>query len=171
MAAPSKWHNPALDILEPMIQAFLRPETERLYALVVSLVKQNHALGGHEKGFYYAGQRYSGTTTRFLKGDTLYPSHGSLESKVIGYRNRKAKFDTDTTRLRLSLSVVLSRCQTVQGMRDALPEPLAMLMPAMRQLPRIQDEGWVLAEFPLLQEQFQKTVDVALYYQANNLIF
>ena len=65
----------------------------------------------------------------------------------------------------------MSRCESPQDLRDALPEPLVRMFPTLSVLPRIRPEGWVIQENPELFDEFQNVVNLVLHYQVNHLIY
>lgn len=168
---PAKTTNPALDLIEPMIAGFLNKERVRQRATLEALVSANHAAGGNPYGYYFQGKRFSLLATRFLVGQPINIVEPSLRQQAEDFDLAATKLEHDAQKLMNGLTVVLSRCSSFQDVRDVLPEPLVQIFPQLSCLPRIQDEGWVLLERPVLRTQYEKTIAIALYYQVNNLIF
>ena len=160
-----------IDFLSELVTNFFADEIRRLYIIQKDLTERNHSLGGHPDGFYHGGQiYYLGKPFTVLRA-TITAIKPSLEADAQDFALMQTKLRQDTNRLKAALVVIASRCKTLQGLRDALPESVALQCSTMQRLPRTKDEGWVLTENPMLMSQFQKVVDITLYYQANRLIY
>ena len=154
----------------PTTEAFFKPEHARLNQVLLSLVQRNQALGGHQYGFRHNGQLFSPAGPAKLRGHKIERAYPEIQEEAEDHLVKKAKLKYDILRLNQSMIVIASRCSCVQDFRDSLPEPLVACSPFV-QLPRHQEEGAVLRNYPVLQAQFEKVVRIVLYYSANRLIF
>lgn len=163
--------NPCLELIEPMIASFLKREKFRQKVVLVDLIDQNHAAGGHAYGYYFNGKRFSLHGLTHLRGQPLNAVEPSLRQEAEDFDLAQTKLERDEHKLMNGLTVVLSQCNSFQDVRDVLPEPLAQVFTQLSSLPRMQEEGWVLKESPMLRSQYDKAINIALYYQVNSLIF
>lgn len=163
--------NPIAELVQPVCDALIRKEVERLDGILAQLVKENYALGGAKEGYVHCGRIFSDLPPRERRGAHFRPVMMGLRAQADDLLMLTQKLENDAQMLRQSLSVVLSKCLNLQEARDVLPENLVNLIPAFRGLERHRDEGFILDQFPLLKSQYNKAVEIALYYQVNQLIF
>ncbi len=157
--------------LAPLIQAFLGPEIQRQNDILQDLLRKNSALGGHPNGYYHAGQPFTLVAPKFLRGATIGPIHPTLQDSADHLMFLRNQLQDDRKRLTQSLSVILSRCQSTQDIRDAFPEALVEEVSDLRSLSRTRPEGFLLEANPLLHDQYQRAIDIALDYKAKRLIY
>ena len=161
---------PTLNLLDPLINAFLNPEKDRLKDVLRDLLRRDEALGGSGYGFIYGSKIWHLRPMKDVKTRTTKDLHDELLPEMEGYELRVKNLVRDEQRMRQAFAVVLARCGSSQDVRDALPEPLVMLVQDLAVLPRTRPEGFLLHEFPLLEGQFKKAVDISLYYAARELL-
>lgn len=158
------------DAIKPMVESFLKPEGGRLTQVQLDLIRRNHALGGHEYGFFHNGLLFATTAPAKLRGHQLRRAHASIAPEAEDLLAKRKRLKEDGFRMTQALIVIASRCESTQSFRDSIPEPLVEHSP-YASLPRLSDEGSVLDGQPLLRSQFEKVVRIALYYSANRLIY
>lgn len=157
--------------LAPLTQAFLGPEIKRQHDILQDLLRKNSALGGHPNGYYHAGQLFALVAPKFLRGSMIGPIHPTLQDSADHLMFLRDRLQADNKRLTQSLTVILSRCQSTQDIRDAFPEALVEEVSDLRSLSRTRPEGFLLEANPLLHDQYQKAIDIALDYKAKRLIY
>lgn len=134
------------------------------------LVRENQALGGTMNGYRYDGDLYTVTSYKDLRGIAIKDIHPSLAEKARVLVLRKERLKKDETKLRNALSTVLSKCQTLQEMRDVLPDVIANKINQFQSMERVQEMGHVLDTMPHLKTQFENAMDIALRYHAARLL-
>jgi len=158
-------------LLQPMVEALMTTEADRLKGQLQTLLKQNVEQGGSKDAYTHRGEVYSLLPRVYLRGTTILPITPSLVPQAEDYRLSLQAVERDTRRIRQALSVVVPRCSSKQEIRDVLPESLAAQIPDFRGMERHHTEGFVLKDMPDHLEQFQEAMNLAISYQANQLIF
>lgn len=155
----------------PLINSVMGPELARYENHKKALVAKHHRLGGGEYGFYYMGHRFTTHEAAYLVDITLPNVHPELTEEVQLLFDDIQKAEHDFKKLSQALSVVLPKCQTLQDVRDTLHEVFIRDVPRLRSIPRVNQEGYILDEHPMLKRQYMKAVEIAEYYTANKLIY
>jgi len=163
--------HPYLPLIPPLMESLMGVEKNRLKKAKAELVKKNHGLGGEELGFYYLDMRFSIADQRFQNGQTLPYVLPALNEEASELYEEIRKVEHDEQKLRQSLSVVVPKCNTLQEVRDVLPEIFIREVPQLRALERLREPGFILEEYPMLKPQFMKAMEIADYYTVNKLIF
>lgn len=160
-----------LHLIKPLIRGLMEKEISRLHKIMTQLVVENHVLGGHKYGFYYFGVLYSPYERRYTASQSLKAIHQSLTHQAHALYTASLKRQSDEQKLRQTLSVLLSRCNTRQDVRDALPEILGKLVNDLRTLPRSRPEGFVLNKTPHLREQYNTALEIVNFYTFNKMVY
>ena len=163
--------NPVMELLNPVVDALLDDESTRLKGVLHDLLIRNHALGGTQDAFVHGGEVFHLIPRRFLRNVEIKSVHPSLADEAEDLRQKRSNVERDKRRLRQALSVVIPKCRTKQEVRDVLPETLVTSIPDFKGMEREREEGFILNDHPRLKAQYQKAVELALYYQANQLIY
>lgn len=163
--------DPLMELLTPVVDGLLEHESNRLTEMLRDLLMRNHALGGHMDAFLHGGEIFHVVPRRHFRTDRIKPLHPSLAREVEDYRMLRDNVERDRQWLRQALSVVVPRCRDKQEVRDVLPETLVAAIPAFRGVERQREEGFILDRHPVLKRQYAQAVDLALHYQANQLIY
>lgn len=158
-------------LLDPLMRNFLAFEKERLHGRKKDLIQANAKCGGSDRGCVFRGQVISHLKPYQIRGNPLTPLDESLHEQGEILIQNLATLEADEQRMRQSFGVVISRCQDRQDLRDALPEQLVQEIPELARLPRKREEGFLLAEHPLLKSQYDRAVTLGLKYAANRLIY
>lgn len=163
--------NPVMELLNPVVDGIMEKERKRLNGVLSKLLIKNAETGGNKSAYIHMGDFYSLIPRKYLRNEKVDAIHSSLVSEAEELRQLLAKLDHDTKRIRQALAVVIPKCRDKQSLRDVLPETLVMAIPEFQGMERLSEEGFLLNEFPLLKRQYDQAVEIALYYQANQLIF
>lgn len=166
-----KYIDATMELLNPVLESIMATETKRLNGVLNDLLIRNSHLGGNKSAFIHLGKIYCLIPRKYLRNEKIGTIHPSLQGEAEGLRKLREKLEQDTVRLRQSLAVVAVRCKHKQGLRDALPETLVAALPDFQGMERIEEEGYLLNEHPLLKRQYDQAVEIALYYQANSLLY
>ena len=162
---------PLSELLNPILYAFFKEERDRLTKRLETLIIENQKLGGTQNAYMHGGFLYSTLPFRYFRGIQVKPVHSSLEPDADTLAELMNKLKEDEQKVRQGLSVIIPKCKHKQEFRDALPETLVSLVPELRGMERIEEEGHILREKPMLRYQYQRIVDLVDYYQANKLIY
>lgn len=164
--------NAFLSYVEPLVSSVTASEKTRLQKYKETLIERNHQLGGHINGFFYMGKRFTMSSGKYLKLSKaqLGPVQEAMIPQVVEYQKDIQQTDHDKSRLRSALSVVLSKCESNQDVRDSLPDFYFQDFP-MGSITRTRPVGFMLEGNSLLMEQFNEANEIALKYLANRLLF
>jgi hypothetical protein len=163
--------DPVMALLTPVVDGLLSDEATRLTKILQGLLTRNHSLGGHLNAFLHDGEVFHILPRRLFRSDRIKPLHPSLAGEVDHLRMLRGNVKRDRQRLHQALSVVVPKCRDKQAVRDVLPETLVAAIPAFRGMARQQEEGFILDSHSVLLRQYTEAVDLALSYQANQLIY
>jgi len=160
-----------LPLLDPLVESVMKVEANRHHHLIMQLINENHALGGHKNGFFFLGMRYSNLETRHVVSENLRYIVPSLTEAAHTLHSEILQAFADEKKLRQSLSVVLPRCKSNQDVRDVLPEVFIREVSQLKDLKRTRPEGFLLEDHPMLHNQYVKAVNIAKYYTANKILY
>lgn len=163
--------NPLLELVDPVIDSLLQVEDEDLKQKIQELIDENSLLGGHYKGFYYSGDVFSPYAKKLLRGSRIKEIDPTLEERAEYCRARRNRLAEDRKKLQQLLTIIFSKCKTKQDVRDVLPEVIANKVDAFKGMPRQNNEGFILADNPMLMNQYCAAVDQALEYLVEKLIY
>ena len=175
---PPKVYRPQtlMALVNPILEVFLEKEKERLVGVLKALVLRNSELHGTQVvtsryGFYYKGARFTNFTVPQLRGITLTEVHPDCIEEVDYYIACMKDVEAGHKRIKMGLAVIMNRCQSIQDLRDALPEALVSMLPNLRSLARNKPEAWVIQESPELTQEFNSVIALINHFQINRLIF
>jgi|GEM_PF-3415475 len=154
-----------------LANAFFEPETKRIALMVQTLIKDNHAAGGHLYGFYHEGEIYSNHSPRDRRGQRILPVQAQLFDQAVFLKSTRTQVARDKTKLTQALVALICKCSGAQMIRDVLPEYLVRLVPSLQGLPRFNDEEWFYREQPSMLRHRESLEEITLYYAANRLIY
>jgi hypothetical protein len=164
--------NPVQEVINQLVNDLFAHEIQYINQTFEKLVIENQSLGGTMNVFLYDGEYRSHLPHHLVKGvknvrevqPTLYPAMQKHLERVRAYERDK-RFVLN------AFSVVGQKCNSIQDMRDVLPEPLVAEVPSLKRMERMREEGWLLFDNPLLLRQFREAVEIVLYYKVNRLIY
>lgn len=157
-------------LIDPVLAEIFGKEQDHLDSVLSNLIDQNQALGGTMNAFRVDGKLVSLIPIKHLRGVKISPLSSDLEASYRRYDDRQSQLNSDKKKILHALSMVVSKCRHAQDLRDCLPDVISNQIPAFQRMERMNQEGFVLNEHPMLLKQYQKAMDIALYYQANRLI-
>lgn len=160
-----------------LIQAFLQElfvgEKRRLNKSIADLIKANNELKNVQAaGFIYMGEYYTAEDFKVMgqdiKKETL---HDSLTSKAEWHIRSADRVATDERIIGQIIFKLLMPCESLQDMRDTLPDFLAVIIPALKDLPRLNEPGWTLRNDTRGTAQFNKWLERMEFYAAARLMY
>lgn len=157
-------------LVVPMINEILLEEWNRLQKRLKDITTENQALGGTMNAFRYDGRLRGVVPLASLRGMKVKDLHPSLCDTFQYYLENVEQLQSDMAKIRCGLSVALVRCKTKQNVRDMLPDAVVTHIADLRGIDRMNPEGFLLQDTPVLQEQFSETVNLILDYMTRKLL-
>lgn len=160
-----------------LIQKFLEDlfvaEKRRLNKSITDLINQNNELKGEQgAGFLYMGEYYTATGFRVMgSGTKKLTLHDSLTDKMEWHIKSASRVADEERMIGQIIFKLLMPCNTLQEMRDTLPDFLAEMIPALKPLPRQDEPGCSIKDDPRSWRQFQKLHERMEFYAAARLIY
>jgi len=162
-----------------LIQKFLVDlfvaEKRRLDKSIADLIRANNeAKGVQSAGFLYYGDYYTAEGFMTMPGagnagkENL---HDSLNKKMEWHIKSAQTVAHDERLIGQIIFKLLGPCETLQDMRDTLPDCLAEMIPALKNLPRINDVGYSLREDVRGEAQLTQWLPKIEFYAAARLIY
>lgn len=136
-----------------------------------AMVAKNTQLGGSTDGFRHMGAIYTqltGTARRRGSYGRLDPSLAPEIDVLISERKVLAE---DKDRIRQALTLILRDCQSLQDMRDALPNGVKNFFPELAHMERTRPEAFTLADNPRSYTQYMKLREKIEFYVATQLLY
>ena len=173
---PSRPYNNAavMYLMASTVDAVFKGEGTWAKQALDSIMDQNTLLGGTQNAFSLGGKNYLRQSLKQFdfRGIPIKPLHKSLYTDMQRYYDRTYRVETDRTKVTQFFKVLFPRCQNLQDLRDALPEPVVSLVPELQRLPRSQEKAFVLRGLhPAHMGQFDRVTDIVLFYIANRLVY
>jgi hypothetical protein len=163
--------NPVVNLVDPVLAEIFSNERKLLDKSLNNITKENQTLGGTMGCFRFNGEILSVTPLRLNLGLIIKDIHPDLVGSAQRYTLRCEKLRADIQKLRHALSTVIGKCSHLQDVRDVLPDVIGNKIPELQGLDRLKPEGYVLRDKPSLLKQFNECMEIALLYQANQLIY
>ncbi|WP_290870386.1 hypothetical protein [Aquabacterium sp.] len=160
-----------------LIQAFIADlfvaEKRRLDKSIADLIRANNEIKGTQAaGFLYYGEYYTAEGFAVVAGRTAKENlHDSLNSKMEWHIKSAETVATDERLISQIIFRLLDPCQTLQEMRDTLPDCLVEVFPALKKLDRHNDVGITLRGDTRGSRQFDKLLPKIEFYAAARLIY
>lgn len=156
--------------LQTVVNALLGPEALRLRKTLEHIINRNAALGGTADIFTYQGAVYR-STSGVMFHDEIRPLHETLHDELDIYLMLHQKLSDDAAAIVQGMSPAITRCTSLEDIRDVLPEFLVSLDDEMKAMMRGREPGFLVADVPFKFEQFQKAEELAGYYAANRILY
>jgi|TARA_B110000902_G_scaffold89221_1_gene105952 hypothetical protein len=163
--------NPVVGLVDPVLVEIFSNERKLLDTSLNNIIKENQTLGGTMGCFRFNGEILSVTSLRLNLGSIIKDIHPDLVGSAQRYALRCEKLTADVKKLRHALSTVIGKCSHPQDVRDVLPDVIGNKIPELQGIDRLKPEGHVLRDKPALLKQFNECMEIALVYQANQLIY
>lgn len=160
-----------------LIQKFLEDlfvaEKRRLEKSISDLIRANNEVKGQQAaGFLYYGEFYTAPGFQQM-GNIVGKSNldDSLVDKMEWHLKSAQRVATEQRLIGQIIYKLLDPCETLQEMRDTLPDCLSEMIPALKNLPRQNEPGWSLRGDTRASTQFEKLRDRIEFYAAARLIY
>jgi hypothetical protein len=160
-------------VIETIIAKLFNPDDRRLKHWVDKLDGQNRELRQDNTllGFLYLGRYFRPSHVEGKDPMGVKPCHPDLYSKIEAYLSDEKLVDSDKQFLRQGLYTLLDPCQSLQDVRDTLPECLVPFLPEIKDIDRDREPGFTLEGNPRGARQFEKLRDKLEAYAVSGIIF
>lgn len=156
---------------ESLIKTLFANDLNRLAEWVDRMIKKNNECCGITSyAFLYNGSVYrqSNVVGRI---DAPRLMHVSLMDEMEAFLKDKAIIDEDQAYIRQSLVNLFDPCETLQDMRDTLPECLVICLPQLQPMARTRPAGFTIESNPRAMRQYLRILPKMEAYAAARLIF
>lgn len=159
-------------LIKYLLSELFVAEKRRLDKTVADLIRENNELSGVQAaGFLYYGEYYTAQGFQTTIAGGKITLHDNLTDK-IKWHLKDAKIVADDERLIGQIIFkLIDPCETLQDMRDSLPDCLASMIPALANLPRHNEQGWSLRQDVRASRQFEKLLPKIEMYSAARLLY
>lgn len=158
------------DTINELIGELTSADEFRLKDMVRDIINEHVKLTGTD-GFYHNGRVYTNMTGVPFGSLQKVPIAPSLKPRILEYNKQCNDLDRDRAAIKQGLAVLIRNCETIQAVRNALPEVLIPIMKDIRYKAtlRTMPEGHTLTS-KLHQKQFEKTMDRVYFYLGSRLL-
>lgn len=165
------WLQQTTDVL---IDALFKAEYTRLRKMHIDLVAKNSAMGGPKDGFFFRGDFYHnmapGIPTKSIDKGNL---HNNLIPEMELIKKEEKQIENDKARIKAGLVILLQDCQSIQDVRDAVPNCLAALVPELSRKERdpARKEMFTLEYNQIRKKQYLRIRPLIEYYSVTKLLY
>lgn len=158
--------------LDGMLDKLFEPEGRRLDALVAELDAANREIRGHTvMGFMHNGQVYVPRVAKTRQTGGYPALSFSLTNRAAAWNADMKQVGEDKQFIKQVLWLVTKDCQTLQDVRDALPESIVNLATGMENMPRTNEDGYTVKHDDRLYGQYLKIRDKIDVYWACSMVY
>jgi hypothetical protein len=162
-------------VLSGLPEQLFKHEENRLNGVLISLNQENKKLTGSAMdGFLYEGKFYlpKGDLNLFYDPSLGRTSlHKQLTPAMDDYIKDEKSVQEDKKLIMQTVFRVCKPCKLTQDVRDALPEPLALMFAFLKQLDRTREPAYTLEGDPRAMRQYKKILPKIQFYAASRLIY
>lgn len=164
--------NSIFKLIKYLLSKLFVAEKRRLDKTVANLIRENNELCEVQAaGFLHYGEYYTAEGFQTMTAGGKVTLHDNLIDK-INWHIKNAKMVADDERLIGQIIFnLLDPCETLQDMRDSLPDCLATMIPELAKLPRHNEQGWSLRQNVRASKQFEKLLPKIEMYSAARLLY
>lgn len=147
-------------------------EERRLERVKEELIRSNKELfpARPHDGFTYQGKPYF--PANLTRGTRVrVPLHNNLVERADAYLRDMEQVWTDRHLISQILASVLRPCETLQDVRDALPNCLVDTVEEVKKLSRMRDEAYTIQNDPRTVRQFAKILPRMEFYSTARLLY
>lgn len=121
-------------------------------------------------GFLYGMQYFTNLSPKAARFYKKIPLDPSLYDKGKELVAATKELERDTMRLKQGLILLLRDCESMQDIRDALPNAARMVVPELNQYERTREVAYTLRDKPLLFDQYGETERLFQYYLSSRML-
>lgn len=158
-------------VITTIVDDLFAPETKRLNKNIGELVKRNNQLRGQGlDGFLWNGDWYAIPGLPASRGEKK-SLHIELEDAMRAHKLDADMVGRDKHQISQILFKVMSASMTVQVLRDSLPNSVVNLIPALKAVPRVNEEGCCFILGSKERKQFDKIAPKIDQYAAGKFFY
>lgn len=147
-------------------------EKRRLDKTVADIIRANNREKGvSAAGFLHMGEYYTASGFQQVGNAQKYPLEQSLVDRMDAHLKDAETVAIDEQQIGQIIFKLLDPCETLQAVRDTLPECLATIIPALNPLTRMNEPGDSLRHDTRASKQFEKLLPKIEMYAACRLIY
>jgi len=147
-------------------------EKRRLNKVVSDLIINNNEIAGTQAaGFLYEGEYYTAIGFAISQGVSKIQLAEALYGKMIWHLKDSQEVADDERMICQMIFKLLDPCETLQDMRDSLPDCLAEMVPALKPIPRHNEVGYSIHQDTRSWRQFNKLLPKIEMYSAARLLY
>ena len=159
-------------VIQHLTKSLFAAEHRRLDKAVAQLIKlNNEATSQNMAGFLYYGEYYTAEGHQTSRGAPKVTLHDSLDEKMKWHLKDSQQIAEDQAMISQIIFKLCSPCESLQEMRDTLPDCLAQMIPALASLPRHNEVGYSLRGDTRASRQFQDLLPKIEMYSAARLLY
>ena len=174
--APTTNNNLALNIVNWFIDRLFEFEYKRIEKMKINICEQISLHRGKLATCFYLSGKLHTPTQYVQQGYHRTPREKptlpfQLTHLGIELEKDMAIAANDESKIRQILSKLVLPCQTLQDIRDALPECLVQMNHQLKDLTRTKDAAWVIANDKVAMQQYNKALSRIEYYASLHMFF
>lgn len=148
-------------------------EQRRIRATISKLIEDNNEIRGVSAiGFYYNGDRFTTPDFKSVPGSGTFATlDDSLVPRMDKLERSSHKLANEESLIGQAVYLALTPCTTLQEMRNTLPDCMADMLPALKDLERTGSVGCSLEDNPRAHGQFMEYLPRIEFYSAARLIY
>ncbi len=159
-------------VIQELLSRLFEAEKRRLDKSVADLIRKNNELTGVQAaGFLYYGEYYTAQGFQTSGPGGKVTIHDSLVNEIEWHIKDAKQIADDERLIGQIIFKLVDPCDTLQDIRDSLPECIASMIPALAKLPRYNDAGWSLRQDTRSTKQFEKMLPKIEKYSAARLLY
>lgn len=164
--------SPMYKLIQHLLKELFIAERRRLDKNVGDLIRQNNEVKQTQAaGFLYYGEYYTATGFQNMTASGKVTLHDDLEDKIKWHLEDAKTVAEDERLIGQIVFKLTDPCETLQDMRDSLPECLATMIPALAKMPRHNEVGWSIRQDTRASKQFDKMLPKIEMYSAARLLY
>jgi len=160
-------------LIKKFLEDLFVGERRRLNKSITDLINQNNEIKSEQAaGFIFMGEFYTAPGFVVLgKGIKRPTLDDSLTTKMEWHIKSSQRVADEERMIGQMIFKLLMPCETLQQMRDTLPDFLAEMIPALKQLDRHDEIGCSLKDDVRASRQLEKLLPRMEFYAAARLIY
>lgn len=160
------------EVIKKITTSLFTAEERRLGKVRESLIVANKEFyrDRPHDGFTYSGKPYDPVgLTRGAR--TRVPLHVDMTGRMEAYLSDLEQVWTDRHYISQILFTILQPCDSLQDIRDALPNCLVDTLDSVKRLPRVREEAYTIQNNTMTLRQYRKVLPRIHFYSATGLLY
>ena len=155
--------------IQVVIDWLFEAEERRFKKFISEIHKENQEVSNTRADkFQYMGKVYDPDNLRSI---TILTLHMSLWDKMDQHLKDVKSVKDDQQQIRQTIYKLFDHANSLQELRDVLPDSIAHLFEQVRNLKRDRDIEWMLRNDPRTYKQLQKTIQKIEMYSVTRMLY